>query len=136
MPFRNDDIEGIVEYLGYTSVNEYLSSPQWSNILSAVLGIARWACSRCGKPANTVRCVSCSPEVLRGEDLSRIVAMCRRCAGGRSIGCHPSVTIGPRRKVRTGTCVMCGNRAHKRRLLCQSCLRTRKSSLPGAQPCK
>jgi hypothetical protein len=136
MPFRNDDIEGMVEYLGYTSVVEYLTSPQWSNILAAVLGTAQWACSRCGKPASTVRCTSCSPEVLRGEDLSRIVAMCRRCAGGRSVDRYPSPTMEPRRKIHTGTCVMCGDRTRRRRAICQPCLRMRRSSLAGARSCK
>jgi 5-methylcytosine-specific restriction endonuclease McrA len=58
---------------------EYLQSPQWKAIQDNVLAEARYECACCFNKATEVHHRDYRPRVLRGEDLSPLVALCHGC---------------------------------------------------------
>ena len=57
----------------------YLQSLEWQEIRGRVLIAASQKCAGCGKKAFQVHHRDYRPKVLRGEDLSLLVPLCRKC---------------------------------------------------------
>lgn len=65
--------------MGFASYRAYLASDLWEAIRNRVLARDKYCCRRCGENANQVHHTHYWPEVLRGEDDSYLVALCRFC---------------------------------------------------------
>jgi hypothetical protein len=59
--------------------DEYLASPLWKAIRARVLKSAAYKCACCPSRATEVHHRDYRPRVLRGEDDSPLVALCRNC---------------------------------------------------------
>lgn len=57
----------------------YLESELWKDIRERVLQAANHLCMGCGKKAKEVHHRDYRPRILRGEDLSLLVPLCRKC---------------------------------------------------------
>lgn len=69
----------VLQNLGYLGYGEYLTSRRWQVIRESVLKRDSRRCYGCGKCAIFVHHQSYSRETLTGEDLSKLVPVCRKC---------------------------------------------------------
>jgi hypothetical protein len=125
MPFI--DLEDMVQYLGYPSVEDYFTSSQWDNLCTSVMNLAmdhkgsQWKC-RCGRSASIIWPLSYSPEVLRGEDLSQLVACCHRCRPPHRKSVHLLKWFVRQRPLKDKRlCILCGKRSPVGSQLCRPC---------------
>src|SRR4051794_29244035 len=65
--------------MGYESYTAYLLSPLWRSIRRVVFKLKGVQCSLCSRPARQVHHINYSEATLRGEDLSGLAPICRRC---------------------------------------------------------
>lgn len=59
--------------------DEYLTTALWRSISDRVLSEANYECACCSARATEVHHRDYRPRVLRGEDLTPLVAICRKC---------------------------------------------------------
>lgn len=65
--------------LGFSSYPEYLRSGLWLEIREKILILSNYCCEFCGQIAGEVHHAKYSVEVLRGDDLRWLHAVCRKC---------------------------------------------------------
>jgi len=65
--------------LGYESYSEYLLSPLWASIRARVYSLKGRTCRLCPHVAEVCHHQSYAPAVLRGDDITHILPLCRRC---------------------------------------------------------
>lgn len=65
--------------LGFTSYADYLRSDLWKKIRARVLRLNRGACRSCSNPATEVHHRHYSIDVMSGEDIRSLAAVCRNC---------------------------------------------------------
>jgi hypothetical protein len=65
--------------MGYESYTVYLLSPLWRSIRRAVFRLKGVQCSLCSRPARQIHHLDYGEATLRGEDLSGLAPICRRC---------------------------------------------------------
>lgn len=64
---------------------EYLNSSLWKTIRERVMDRDDWKCCDCGAKAQQVHHMSYAPDVMAGEDDSKLVSLCEPCHKAR----HP-----------------------------------------------
>jgi hypothetical protein len=74
--------DAVLRYLGFASYKAYLKSPLWSSIRQNILERDGHQCRSCARKANQVHHRRYSIEVLRGEALEWLQAICGRCHRG------------------------------------------------------
>lgn len=62
-----------------SNYRQYLETPLWARIRREVLTEAGYRCAGCGSRATQVHHRDYRPRVLRGEDLTALVALCKDC---------------------------------------------------------
>jgi 5-methylcytosine-specific restriction endonuclease McrA len=75
-----EDVETIVQRLGYKSYKHYLRSPLWlEEIRPRVLQRDNHICYRCGETAKEVHHRHYTEKAMKGEDDPLLVSLCARC---------------------------------------------------------
>lgn len=65
--------------LGFKSAAEYIASPEWKSLRAWVLARDGHKCRICNEKAVAVHHESLTEDVLRGENLSELIAVCKKC---------------------------------------------------------
>jgi hypothetical protein len=74
-----EDRETILARLGYGDYESYLAGPLWQKIRRRVLKHDGSICARCGDRATQVHHLAYTEAVLKGEDDSQLVSVCKPC---------------------------------------------------------
>lgn len=98
----------LLPMLGFGTYSAYLASPLWEAIRSRVMARDRQRCRLCNDRAPQVHHSAYDLATLRGEDLSRLAAVCA--------GCHRSIEFDGEGKKRPPAEVAVAFRCRRRRL--------------------
>lgn len=107
--------------IGFKNYRQYLLSDLWSTIRQCVL-LKHKYCVRCNRKATQVHHMTYSVSVLRGEDFSKLLSVCRKC--------HKYSEIRHKKKKKTVHanrvflkigCAICGRPIASGRKTCKRC---------------
>jgi hypothetical protein len=71
--------QSALKAIGFATYQDYLDSALWAGIRERVLKRDHGVCVACGRKAVSVHHVTYSESVLRGQDDTQLVAICRGC---------------------------------------------------------
>lgn len=80
--------------IGFATYADYLKSDTWSRIKASVIARDK-ACRICGNEPYTAHHVSYADRVMRGDDLTQLIAICR--------GCHRHIEFDGDHKLKSTT---------------------------------
>jgi len=69
----------VLGQMGYATYADYLLSELWIGIRARVMDRDHGVCRVCARKAVSVHHITYEQKVMRGEDLSQLIAICRGC---------------------------------------------------------